>query len=97
MLAAHGPTGDQGLRWALTCGVPVAAFAVSVSEAILGEAAYLTPERDTRRLGAACLSLLVDEDLSSSMRQTAAARAEALHADRAPLELVALLRQASER
>jgi hypothetical protein len=75
----------QPLRWALSCGVPVAGLGGPEPEAILGEAAYLVQPGDARRLGAACLTLLVEEQVAADLRRKGLARAEAYHG-RAPLE-----------
>jgi glycosyltransferase involved in cell wall biosynthesis len=75
----------QALRWALATGRPIAAIEGAYSEAILGEAAYLTPAGDARRLGAAILSLLLDEILAAQLGAKAQARAERYHRPR-PLD-----------
>jgi glycosyltransferase involved in cell wall biosynthesis len=61
------------LRWALAAGLPVAAPATPVAESILGPAGYLTPAV-ARALGAACLTLLVEENLAVEVRGKAAER-----------------------
>jgi glycosyltransferase involved in cell wall biosynthesis len=61
------------LRWALAAGLPVAAPATPVAESILGPAGYLTPAV-ARALGAACLTLLVEENLAEEVRGKAAQR-----------------------
>lgn len=71
----HGGARDNAtaLRWALAAGLPVAAPATPFSESILGPAGYLT-EPAARALGAACLTLLVEEDLAGSLREKAGER-----------------------
>lgn len=76
----------QPFRWALASGVPVAAFESASAASILGDAGYLAPNGDTRALGAACLSLLVQEDLAESLRVKGRRRAAA-YADHPPIEL----------
>lgn len=59
----------QPLRWALAAGVPVAAEDSPAAASILGAAGYLAPAGDARALGAACLSLLVQEELADQLRE----------------------------
>jgi len=75
----------QSLRWALSCGVPVAGLNSPETDSILGEAAYLVPPGEARRLGAACLTLLVEEQVAAALRQKGLGRATAYHG-RGPLE-----------
>ncbi|MGH2619642.1 MAG: glycosyltransferase [Anaerolineales bacterium] len=77
----------QPYRWALASGVPVAAFGSPAASAILGDAGYLVTDGDTRALGAACLSLLVQEELAESLRVKGRRRA-AGYRDRPPVELI---------
>jgi hypothetical protein len=72
----HGGEGQNAaaLRWALAGGLPVAAPATAVSEAIVGPAGYLVP-KEARALGAACLTLLVEEGTAASLREKGRARA----------------------
>jgi hypothetical protein len=58
----------QPLRWALAAGVPVAGMRTAQAASIVQEAGYLVAAGDTRALGAACLSLLVQEDLADKLR-----------------------------
>jgi hypothetical protein len=78
----------QPFRWALASGVPVAAFESPSANSILGDAGYLVPDGDTRGLGAACLSLLVQDELANSLRVKGQRRA-ATYRDRPPVELIA--------
>jgi hypothetical protein len=81
-----GPVSNgQPLRWALSCGVPVAGLNSPETGSILGEAAYLVPPGEARRLGAACLTLLVEEQVATALRQKGLGRATAYHG-RGPLE-----------
>ena len=75
----------QPLRWALSCGLPVAGLNSPESDSILGEAAYLVPPGEARRLGAACLTLLVEDQVATALRQKGLGRATAYHG-RGPLE-----------
>ncbi len=79
-LDAGGSTA-QALRWALACGLPVAAMESTRSAAILGDAAYLAAADDSRALGAACLTLLVEPDVAGPLRQKGLVRAAAFHGD----------------
>jgi hypothetical protein len=81
-----GPAANgQPLRWALSCGVPIAGLNSPETDSILGEAAYLVPPGEARRLGAACLTLLVEEQVASALRQKGLVRATA-YRGRGPLE-----------
>lgn len=95
LLVAGKPADGQLLRWALACGMPVAAAATPDAESILGEAAYVTPWDDARALGAACLSLLVEDDLAESLKAAGARRAASYHSGRGVEELAGLLRRAA--
>lgn len=75
----------QSLRWALACGVPVAGVLTPESESVLGDAAYLVPAGDARSLGAACLTLLVEPEVATSLRQKGLSRASGYHGE-APLK-----------
>ena len=77
----------QPFRWALASGVPVAAFDSPAAGSILGDAGYLVADGDIRALGAACLSLLVQEELAESLRVKGRRRAAA-YRDRPPVELI---------
>jgi hypothetical protein len=77
-----GPT-PQALRWALASGAPIAAEATRESEAVTGDAAYLVPVADTRALGAAALTILVEEDVAEGLRSRGLKRAQAYAADKA--------------
>jgi len=73
-----GPVSNgQPLRWALSCGVPVAGLNSPEADSVLGEAAYLVPPGEARRLGAACLTLLVEEQVATALAQKGLARATA--------------------
>lgn len=70
----------QELRWALATGVPVAAAETAFTDSILQQAGYLTPVGDSRALGAACLTLLVErEQVAEPLRQKGLLRAAAYH------------------
>lgn len=58
----------QPLRWALVSGTPVAGVGSPDSSSILQEAGYLVAAQDARGLGAACLSLLVQQNLAEELR-----------------------------
>lgn len=77
----------QPFRWALASGAPIAAFESPAAGSIVGDAGYLVRDGDTRALGAACLSLLVQEELAESLRVKGQRRAAA-YRDRPPLELI---------
>jgi glycosyltransferase involved in cell wall biosynthesis len=77
----------QILRWALAAGVPVASADSGRAAAVLGEGAYLVPDDDSRALGAACLTLLVESDVADPLRQNGLMRAAAYHG-REPLRVL---------
>ncbi len=62
------------LRYALACARPIVALETSMSDALVGPAAYLVKERDTRLLGAALLTVLVEDEVAASLQQAAQER-----------------------
>jgi len=92
-LAAWG----QPFRWALAAEVPVAAFETRPASSIMGEAAYLVPQGDTRALGAACLSLLVQEELADSLRAKGRKRAEAYRGGPPIQQLIEILKRTAAK
>lgn len=68
------PWGDP-LRYALACGLPVVAAHSSEADALVGPAGYLVGPGDTRAMGAALLTVLVNEEVAESLRQAALVRA----------------------
>jgi len=92
-LVLHGgeSRNTAALRWALAGEVPLVAAATSVSEAIAGPAGYLV-EPEARALGAACLSLLVDEGFAESLRRKGGERARG-YASKEAAALAAALRR----
>ncbi len=63
------------VRHALACGKPVVAAASERSDALVGPAAYLVPGDDTRALGAALITIVVETDVAASLSQAATDRA----------------------
>lgn len=78
---AGGRTTASLLRWALAAGVPVAAAGTPVAATILGAAGHVAPPGDARRLGAACISLLVEEPFAEDLRRRGLAMAARYHAE----------------
>lgn len=72
------------LRWAMASGTPLAAFGTPAANAVVGPAGYLAPPGDARALGAACLTLLVEQEIARSLRERGLERAEAYRGE-APL------------
>ena len=64
------------LRWALAGNLPVAGLATPISRSIVGPAGYLVEQREARALGAACLTLLVEEEMAASLREQGRERAK---------------------
>jgi glycosyltransferase involved in cell wall biosynthesis len=85
----------QPLRWALAAGAPVVALKKPDFEAVLGEAAYLVPPGDSRSLGAACLTVLIQERVSEPLREKGLQKAKEYLDDRAQMQLVELLTEAA--
>jgi glycosyltransferase involved in cell wall biosynthesis len=80
LLVGESPASWQVLRWSLACGLPVAGVSSDAAQAILGEAGFLVPPGDARALGAASLSLLVDDEgLARRLKETGLARAASYH------------------
>lgn len=94
-LGVDGAGWGQPLRWALAAGVPVAAVEGEQQSSILGDAAYLAPPGDARALGAACLSLLVQENLADRLRQRGRRTAAAYSGPDPVAALRALLHEAA--
>lgn len=73
-------TTGQELRWAMACGLPIAAMQSVEAASIVREAAYLTEPGDARALGAACLTLLVEtEQVARPLRDKGLMRAARFH------------------
>jgi hypothetical protein len=83
------------LRWALAAGLPVAALSTPVSESILGPAGYLATLGEARALGAACLTLLVEEGVADDLRQKGLERAQSYQPGVAVPAWAAALRRAA--
>lgn len=66
---------DITLRGALALGKPVVSIEHPWSDAIVGEAAYLIPEEDTRNLGAAIITVIVEQEVALQLSQAALRRA----------------------
>jgi len=80
LLVGESPASWQVLRWSLACGLPVAGVSSHAAQAVLGEAGFLVPPGDARALGAASLSLLVDDDgLARRLKEAGLARAAGYH------------------
>lgn len=69
----------QPLRWAMATGVPIVSIQKAEIELVVGQAAYLVPERDARKLGAACLTLLVEPELARSLSEKGLLKAAEVH------------------
>jgi glycosyltransferase involved in cell wall biosynthesis len=68
------PWGDPVMA-ALACGRPIAAAATPLTSSRAGSAAYLAPLDDPRALGAALLTLVVEEGMADDLAQAARQRA----------------------
>ncbi len=85
----------QALRWALASGTPVVGLKTPDFESVLGGAAYLVPPGDSRSLGAACLTVLIQERVSEPLRERGLLRAKEYLDDRVQVPLVELLTEIS--
>lgn len=72
---APGPAWGNPLRRALAAGKPVVGIEERVTAALLGPAGYLIPPDDLRRLGAAVITVIVEEQVAESLSQAALQRA----------------------
>lgn len=68
--APASPWGDP-LRHALACGRTVVALESSLASAMAGPAAYLVPENDERGLGAALITVIVEEEVHLQLSNAA--------------------------
>jgi hypothetical protein len=94
----HGgePGNAPALRWALAGEIPVAALATAVTETIVGPAGYLVSPAEARALGAACLTLLVEEGVADALREKGRQRAAGYHPRVAGPAWAEALRHAAE-
>ena len=76
-----GPVSAWGgpVRYALACGKPVIAEQDALAEALVGPAGYLFSEQDARKMGAALLTVVVNEDVANNLRKAALAQAAGWH------------------
>jgi len=63
------------VRLALASGTPVASFESELMNALVGPTAYLVPHGDARLLGAALITILVDEGVAQKLAQAGRQRA----------------------
>jgi glycosyltransferase involved in cell wall biosynthesis len=62
------------VRQALASGRPVVAAKTNLAEALVGPAAYLIDEQNTRAMGAALITIVVEENVAESLSQAARER-----------------------
>lgn len=74
--APSSPWGDP-VRAALVYGKPVVAADTPLARALVGPAAYLLPENDARSMGAALITILVEDSVSEQLSNAARQRAAA--------------------
>lgn len=89
------PPNPGPLRWALISGVPIVAIDSPRAASIVGPAAYLVPPGDSRGLGAACLTVLVEESVASELRTRGLQRAATYHAESTRQAWLAAIREAA--
>jgi glycosyltransferase involved in cell wall biosynthesis len=63
------------VRYALACGKPVVADETARADALVGSAGYLFPHQEARRMGAALLTIVVNEDVAQGLHAAACAQA----------------------
>ena len=93
LLLTGGPAGRSPACWAMASRVPVAAVDVPRLGTLLSDSGYLVPPGDARALGAACLSLLVDDRLSADLSDRGGRRIESLVSESEVLPLADHLRR----
>jgi glycosyltransferase involved in cell wall biosynthesis len=72
--ACEPPWGGP-VRNALACGLPVVSIDDDLINSLVGQAAYLVQADDTRLLGAALLTVLVEEEVAENLKGAAQQRA----------------------
>lgn len=78
----------QIMRWAMSCGIPVIGFEAPTASRVLGPAGYLIAPGDTRALGAACLTAIVEPDIRERLRREGLSRASIFHSSESPVEVL---------
>ncbi len=78
----------QLLRWAMACGIPVTGFDVPDAVNTLGSAGYLVRPGDSRALGAACLTVIVEPEVKDRLHKEGLLRTSAFHAKTNPAEIM---------
>ncbi|MCW5874632.1 MAG: glycosyltransferase [Anaerolineales bacterium] len=74
------PAWGSGLRLALAHGKAIVALQEPLTEAMLDTAGYLVAEHDTRSLGAAILTVVVEEGMRAALEQQAAQKSASWNA-----------------
>jgi len=85
-------TTPQVFRWSLASGAPLAGEFSPEAASIVGPAGYLVPPSDTRALGAAALTLLVEESVAERLGGLGLERAHAYDQARGLSRRLELLR-----
>ena len=62
------------VRLAMACGKPLVASETALTDAIVGSAAYLAPPGDARSLGAALVTVIVEEQVAENLSAAASQR-----------------------
>jgi glycosyltransferase involved in cell wall biosynthesis len=81
LLFHPGPTPVWGspIRHAFACGKPVVTTRNHISEPMVGPAAFVIPPGDTRKLGAALITTVVEEKIAEQLSQAAREQATRWH------------------
>jgi glycosyltransferase involved in cell wall biosynthesis len=80
------------VRLALACGKPLVASENSITDAIAGPAAYLAPAGDARALGAALVTVIVEEQVAESLSAAAFQRTKNRDSAKFGLQLLEIYR-----
>ena len=85
------------LRLALSCGKPIVAAKTDLAEGLVGSAAYLVDRLDTREMGAAIISILVEDSLAAELSQAAQERSAGWQPAHFQEQLSLVYQQVSEK
>jgi glycosyltransferase involved in cell wall biosynthesis len=80
------------VRQALACGKPVIALEDELTAAMVGSGAYLIPAEDLRKVGAALITSIVEEEVAQSLSQSARQQAASWQSQTFKAELAAIYR-----
>lgn len=82
---------------AMACGTPVVATHTSSVPEVVGDAAYLVPEDDSRAMGGGIIAVCIQEDLHQSLRNASIARASNFSWEKTARQTFAVYEQVMSR